>query len=277
MSKKTPQAFDGNHKKIDPRLCVLPVLKEIAPGQLSIVGTGFYVTRYGLFVSARHVLDTLVTSSSSSLGVGYVCHQLGAEAVCLRRIRHVALFNNADIAVGQADNFMDRVPEQPLSNMRARLGAQPPERGTRVITYAYPENNILDFTDANSTPEVCSDFYEGTFTRTVVNYENPSLPYPYFETSIPSRCGASGGPVFDGSGRVIGIICRGWDFGDDDDGEPLSYIVPVRAMLDMRLSLVQLPENSWERMQIPDNRVATNFSIAELAAYGHLDFDLRFS
>ena len=75
---------------------------------------------------------------------------------------------------------------------------------------------------------------------------------------------------------MVGVNCRGWDFvGAEHEGDNLSSIVPVRAALDLRVKLTQLPRNSWERAQIPDNRYGDTFTIAELAGHGHIDFDLQ--
>lgn len=278
MNSVQPRAVDGAGRTLNPRDCVVPIMKEIGKGRLLIVGTGFYISRYGLFMSAHHVMETLIDDSKTKLGVGYVCHLGEGNAVHLRRILRAGLLHPADLAVGQADNYVNKYPENPLANKRVRLTARVPEPGSRLITYAYPENEVLDFTVENRTPVVTSDFFEGSFLRNVINSEHPYMPYPYFETTIALKSGASGGPVFDSSGKVIGVNCRGWDFaGAEHEGDNLSSIVPIRAALDLRVKLDQLPPNSWERAQIPDNRDGTTFTIAELGGYGHIDFDLQVS
>lgn len=273
-----PRATDGDGRTIDPRACVVPIMKEVGKGRLQIVGTGFYISRYGLFMSANHVIATLIDDSNTKLSVAYICHFAENNSVRLRRIVRAGLLQPADLAVGQADNFLDKYPNNPLRNMRVRLTAKVPKAGSRLITYAYPENEVLDFTVKDRAPVVRSDYFEGSFLRNVLNSEHPYMQYPYFETTIALKNGASGGPVFDSNGSVVGVNCRGWDFaGAEHAGDNLSSIVPVRSALEMRIKLAQLPPKSWERAQIPDNRDGTTLTIAELAAYGHLDFDLRAS
>ena len=207
----TPHTTDGADRPVNPGDGVIPIMKEISKGRLKIVGTGFYISRYGLFLSANHVIETLIDDSRAKLGVGYVCHLAEDNAVHLRRILRASLFHNADLAVGQADNYVNKYPQDPLMNMRTPLTAKVPEPGSHVITYAYPENEVLDFTIAGRTPVIKGDYFEGQFLRSVINSEHPLMPYPYFETSIELKGGASGGPVFS-NGRVIGVNCRGWDF-----------------------------------------------------------------
>ena len=104
MPHTARQARDGNLNPVDPGEGSIPILLEREPGKLMVVGTGFYTSRFGLFLSANHVLETLLNESRTGLGVGYVCHQGAGDVVHLRRIRRVSFGQPQDLAVGQADN-----------------------------------------------------------------------------------------------------------------------------------------------------------------------------
>ncbi len=239
-----------------------------------VVGTGFYISRYGLFMSANHVLETLLDESGTGLGVGYVCHIAAEDVVHLRRIRRVSFMKPQDIAIGQADNYVEKFPENPLQNLRVGLTTELPSPDDFVITYAYPENDTLDFNKTDTAPAIAGNYFEGRFLRLVNNSEHPFMPYPYFETTIRSRPGASGGPVFDSTGRVIGINCRGWDFGDaEHESNELSYMVPVSAALGLICEPIQLPSFSWEAAQIPEGFDLALLTIRDLAKFGHVLFD----
>ncbi len=268
------QAKDGTGRPVNPRDGVVPIMKEIDKGMLKVEGTGFYISRYGLFLSAHHVIETLIDRTGKNLGVGYICHLAENNTVHLRRILRAGLLQPADLAVGQADNYLNKYPDNPLMNMRATLSTTIPETGSRVVTYAYPENEVLDFTDEGETPTIDSDYYEGKFLRYVAKSENPSMPYPHFETTIGLKSGASGGPVFDSRGRVIGVNCRGWDLaGAEHEGDNLSSIVPIVELLNLRVDLLQLPPTSWEQAQIPSTSEGMAFTAAELARFGHIKFE----
>jgi hypothetical protein len=142
-----------------------------------------------------------------------------------------------------------------------------PSPGESLVTFAYPENAILDFTQKEEIPTIRGDFYEGKLLRYVPVSDNPSIPYPHFETSIKLKSGSSGGPVFCG-GKVIGVNCRGWDFHEDDENGNLSYIVPVSHLVSAKVELNQLPNPSWERDQIKNTK--EKYSIIELAECGHI-------
>ena len=223
-------------------------------------------------MTARHVLEELVDESGSALGAGFVIHLTGNESVHLRRILSASYLNppGADVAVAQADNYGRRFPEDPLRNLRTQLSTEIPDDGAPVVTFAYPENDELDFRDEHASPTVVSDYYDGEFLEYVPASQNPAMPYPHLATTIAVRSGASGGPLFS-EGRVVGINCRGWDFdGAEHENANLSYMVPVSEVLDLKVSLSHVPEASWEYQQIPDDRRGTEASLRELAGWGHI-------
>jgi hypothetical protein len=249
-------------------------MKEVGHKRLSIIGTGFYITRYGLLVTAKHVLEDLMAEDDASLVSSYVCHLAPENAIHLRPIRKAHLLRKADIGIAQADNFLDSFPANPLQNLRATLSTQLPSVGSPLTTYAYPENEVLDFGLENQVPVIAGDYFLGGFLRFVKEPEHPFLRFPYFETTVEIRSGASGGPVFDAKGRVIGVNCRGWDFrGGEHEGNPLSYIVPIGNMLDIDVDPFMIPAVSWEAEQIPDSRSGCTLNGRELAEYGHVLFE----
>ena len=262
-----PKSIDGNKNPIDPKYGVFPILKEVSQGNLSVIGTGFYLTRYGIFITARHVMDDLVDWKKKKIGVGFACHTPNETEIIFRRIKFATLLDNFDLAICQADNYMEEFPEKPLINMRPHLSTRIPSPGENLVTFVYPENEILNFNQKETIPEIRGDFYEGKLLRYVPVSENPAVPYSHFETSIKLKSGSSGGPVFCG-GKIIGVNCRGWEFHEDDESGNLSYIVPVSHLVSVEVELKQLPIPSWERKQIKIEK--EKYSIKELADYGHI-------
>ena len=263
----------GDGTQILPNAGVVPIMKEIEKGKLSIIGTGFYITRYGLFLSAKHVLEELVDYQRGTILPSFIFHHEDEGEVYLRTIRSISLVNKVDLAIGQANNYKEEFPQSPLTNLRVLLTTEVPQIGSNLVTFAYPQNKVLDFTQSETIPEVKADFYEGLFLKHVTNSKHSFIPYPHYETSILIKDGASGGPVF-ANGRVIGVNSRGWDFGEaEDDKNNLSYMVPIRELLSAEIELVQLPEISWEYNQIPDSQRNKALTVAELARLGHIEFE----
>ncbi len=266
-----PVALRGDGQPIEPGDGVVPILQEVGTKRLKVVGTGFYITRYGLVATAKHVIEELKVPGELKLLPGFVLHLGPDNTIFLRLIRRAHLLKEADVCVVQADNFLERHPTAPLMNLRPRLSAALPEAGESLVTYAYPENAILDFNLDSYIPEIRGDYFQGGFLRFVSEPEHPFLQFPYFESTVELHSGASGGPVFDSSGRIVAVNCRGWDFrGSDHEGDHLSYLVPMGHLLDLEIDPFMVPPGSWEAAQIPPERVGQSLTIRDLARYGHV-------
>jgi len=268
-----PVTLRNDGQPIHPGDGVVLVMKEVAKKSLSIVGAGFYITRYGLFLTAKHVLEELAAENGASLLKAFVCHLSGDDKIYLRQIRRVHLLKKADIGIGQADNYLETA-STPLMNLLPTLSTEMPPEGSPLVTYAYPENEVLDFNDSDQIPSIRGNYFQGGFLRYVAQSEHPFLRFPYFETSVEVRSGASGGPIFDHCGRIIGVNCRGWDFqGAEHEGNSLSYIVPVEKMLEIEVDPFLVPPNSLEAQQLLSETKRQLLTGRTLARFGHVLFD----
>ena len=158
MSK--PRALRGGGQPIEPGDGVVPILQEVGSKRLKVVGTGFYITRYGLVATAKHVVEEMRMPEELQLLPGFILHLAPDNTIFLRPIRRAHLLRAADVAVIQADNFMDR-HSVPLMNLRPRLSVDLPAAGEPLVTYANPENAILDFNVPDHVPEVRGDYFQG--------------------------------------------------------------------------------------------------------------------
>ena len=229
------RATDGTGKELDPMAGTVPIIKEKEKGKLQVIGTGFYITRYGLVMTANHVMWDLASGDKKTLVPCFVCHPLDGKNINLRKFLSVSLLEPVDLAVGQVDNYCEKFPDNPLMNHRVPLSSLIPQEGADLVTYAYPENEIMDFSDPDSSRIIKGNFYKGKLKRYVRNSEHPFIHYPHYETTINIKSGASGGPVFY-NGRVIGVNCRGWDFGKNiSEDENLSYVVPVVEIFPLKI------------------------------------------
>ena len=171
---KGHEARLGDGQIISATSGVVPILQELEKGKLQVIGTGFYITRYGLFLSARHVFDHILESDDPSSETLRIFHDTGKE-IHIRHITKITVSNQADIALGQADNFLDKIPDNPLVNLRAKLTLEVPKAGTKLISFAYPRNKLLDFTKSKTEPvRIFAGRFEGNF----VCVEEPSTPAP---------------------------------------------------------------------------------------------------
>lgn len=168
-------------------------------------------------------------------------------------------------------NYIEKFPDDPLTNFRGTLTASIPADESVVITYGYPENKILDFTDKEVPQLIVGGYYRGNFLNTVPGGERSPMPYLHFDTSLEIKSGASGGPVFNSEGRVVGVNCRGWDFaGAEHEDDHLSSITPIFHAMEMTVPQCQFPKESWEWNQIPEDRRTSPLTFRDLINYGHI-------
>jgi len=263
---------DGKGNHVDPMSGVVPIIKEKEKGILQTIGTGFYITRYGLIITAAHVIKDLAKKDNSGLTDCFVCHPLDNNNVNLRKVISAIYMKDYDIGILQVDNYCEKFLNNPLQNLRVNISSTIPQIGDKVVTYAFPENEAMNFKDKKNIRIIKSDFYEGSFLRFVKKSENPYIPYPHFETNIKLKNGASGGPVFH-NGNVIGVNCRSMEFlaENDTEKEYLTYIVPITVIFSMKIKLLQLPEISWEFNQLTDEQRKSDLSIEQLIQAQHIN------
>jgi hypothetical protein len=142
----------GDGKILRPGEGVVAILKEIGNHQLKVVGTGFLLTRYGTFATARHVLDDLADYQSKTVFSSYIFQDSSSNGCFFRRIVGISVSNLADVGIGQVENGAESPDKLEPPNLRGPISLTRPKIGEALVSYAYPENAILDFREqAEST------------------------------------------------------------------------------------------------------------------------------
>jgi hypothetical protein len=261
---------DGSGRPISPATGIFPILLELELGVLKVVGTAFYITRYGLFLSAAHVMFDAFDKNNKQRGRLFGLHAANDYKYNLRPVLRFDSNYNADIALGELDNFKNEHPENPLENKIGILQKRRPVRGDFLSTYAYPDNEPFDFRDRDvSRPRpLHADYYSGHYRRFLKDGEYHA---GHFEMSIRIGNGASGGPVFHADGGICGIAARGWDLLHEDFGDDQSsYAVPIAECMGLGLSDLLVPDHWWERRQMPSDVASRKFTVQDLVGMGHV-------
>jgi len=201
------QARDGNGNIISATEGIFPICEEIEKGKLRVIGTGFYITRYGLFMTARHVFDSLIRSPSQKDYTLRIFHDTGSE-LHIRNVRRFCYSHHADLALGEADNEIERFPENPIQSRRAPMTTRIPTMGEKLATFAFPRNHLLDFTGDRTRPvQMFADTYRGEFTCVQEPGKYDSAQIARYQTTVVLESGASGAPVFDVRGKTCAVAC----------------------------------------------------------------------
>jgi S1-C subfamily serine protease len=203
----TAQTLDG--KRIEPQNSIFPILKSISPTESEMIGTGFFLTRIGHFVTARHVIEEAVDIKKlQQLGSIHAVHFVEGFSALVRHITKVSWNNNSDIAVGKMDYHVMNDTGLPLYNKVPRFTLTVPPIGSKVVTFAYPGTDKRLKKGAGSL--ISAGYFDGALLgHSLQPRDSVMVNWPHYTTSIDVQGGASGGPVFDHLGRIIGVNCVG--------------------------------------------------------------------
>lgn len=248
---------DGSGKQADAQDSVFPILRQRPTAQWEVVGTGFFITKTGIFVTAKHVLEAVFERKGNQTHAPALVHLLASDQCLIRPILRAAMHPTADLAVGVAAPMKHNPTGESLANQRLTLTDLQPRMGTPVATYAYPNATVSIGTGVQRI-ELWPAFYEGEVLEYYPNgRDNVLLPRPCYHTSIFLHGGASGGPVFGTDGRVFAVNSTGFQ------NERTSFVSAIQDILSLSIDDVLLLGESVPR----------SVAVLELAHLGHIAFD----
>ena len=192
-----------------------PLMSHDAKGMWRLIGTGFYVSADGLFVTAKHVIEDVWTEAGQTapLAILHLRSEsglFGPQEYSLRPIVQCRIGDSADVALGVAAQATHNVTGQILSHWSWPITWVTPQMGTKAATYAFPNHAIQD-SEVGQTFHFRPDLYAGTILEVGDFRDAMLVPYPYVQVDFHIHHAASGGPVVGPDGSVIGVNCRYMD------------------------------------------------------------------
>ena len=242
----------GDGAPADASRGIFPIVRYDGDGHIHLLGTGFFVSTTGLFVTARHVLmDTFDSNGRERYAIG-ILQFLPDNIYIPRPILRCAAHPVADVAVGVAAPMNDR-SGKPLTNPIVTITSVPPDLNSRVVTFAYPKHSNRIVENVQHV-DVRPTFYDGDITEYFPSgRDRVLLPAPCYRTSMIIHGGASGGPVFSRTGGVFGLNSTGID------GTDISFVSRINEIFELVVDDVQMGSE-------PPRSV----SVAEIARAGHI-------
>jgi Trypsin-like peptidase domain len=239
LLKGTVGTKNGDGKVVDPSMAIFPILKQTKDGNFHLIGTGFFITDNGLFATAKHVLlDVLDANKVQTHPIFLV--QFLDNGYVIRPILRCTSHELADISIGIAVPMNNNISGNPLKNKLLELTQSVPDVGEVVCTYAYPKSVIIP-----GEMHFYTDFFEGAIQKVYPNGRDKiMMPGPCAQTSIYIHGGASGGPVFDSSGKVFGVNSTGFE------NEGLSFVTLIRTIENLQLEDVFIPGNNTGKVSV---------------------------
>lgn len=224
------------------RKAIVPVLKRSMNGDILGMGTAFHIDGWGTFLTADHVIDFAREHQISASDWAEIQqNSTGDHAVLLLGIRlafgrgpipkeafslveymafpmkgkHNPSTNRmeperaADLAVMRTTIQSDdqNIPQTHFLPVRS---SSVPSVGETVLAVGFPELNCQRLDDSSQRAFLTEKMYGAYGKITAIHPrgrgKNQSAPTPVFEIECNWRQGMSGGPVFNSTGEVIGLI-----------------------------------------------------------------------
>lgn len=92
---------DGEGRVAVPTTAIFPILKQTIDGNFHLIGTGFFVTDTGIFVTAKHVLMDVMDDSGVQTHPIFLVQFIEGSYV-MRPILRCASHKLADVSIGIA-------------------------------------------------------------------------------------------------------------------------------------------------------------------------------
>jgi S1-C subfamily serine protease len=204
--------------------CVLPLV-AIVDDVVYPVGTAFAIHPEGILMTAAHVLEYAASFARPirrADGTTYLHYELYALYMSDQQSSPLALFGGPlpvdkvwaaaehDVAVTLARLPYNAETRQKLRLRTARLRPRPPKVGDHIAAFGYRameasrilERRVTYKQETAISTATVTEVFDETRDRGAANF-------PCFHVDARFDHGMSGGPIFEESGAVCGIVSRG--------------------------------------------------------------------
>lgn len=205
---------------------VFPICHRCSDDRREGVATGFFVSRFGLFLTAAHVFQDFDLEHDML----FATHFIEVDHThCQRRILRAYCHDSTDIAIGVAEPIYHRETHDPFLAGALALTEEIPRDEGEIFSFGYPSTTVIDHSEV--TPALLEPFW----TRGAVEQAFPMgrdrvmQPGHCIQTTLESYGGASGAPVMDSHGRTFGVISTG------GLSERTTFVAPICDALDIKM------------------------------------------
>jgi len=219
---------DNNGKFGKGEYAVFPICQwtDNKKDRFKFVGTAFFISWNGLFLTAKH---NLCNPDGKLYDYLFAIHLTEGNKYFFREILNITLHDIADIAIGSLKNMKHKITGEALQNKNLKLDFSICGYGDMVATFAYPKV-IIDTSEDNIYAKFNTNWEFGKIIEVFPNgRDKVMLPGPCYRSNLKIVSGTSGGPVANSQGKIIGVNSTGWDGTDD------SYISMIKPILNFDL------------------------------------------
>lgn len=162
-----------------------------------ILGSGVLVAP-GLALVARHVVEPEMNRVTS--GGGFICTAIASCGLMIWRPRTVTLIPSSDLAILTLE-YASTLPDMfRCAAVTTRL----PRRGEQIFVVGLQQGPAGAFSQITFNMMIAVGRIAARYER---GRDRVMIPWPTLEVDCPAVGGMSGGPAFDESGLLIGLLC----------------------------------------------------------------------
>jgi len=234
---------------------IFPICKQLPTSEIEVVGTGFFITHNGIFITADHVLEDVIDFRRNQIAHVFLFQFSTDGKYILRPLLRKSGHGVSDIAVGCAAPMKSDSTGESLENDMLSLTLNSPQRGELSSVFAYPHTKIQRKDNEKYDLFFKPSRHNGHYEEFVPDASKVSgkLKGPCFRISVELPGATSGGPVFGPNGRVYGIVSTNYD------GTDISLVTRIQEILKIQLEDISIP--GFERKE---------FLIEELVSFGYI-------
>lgn len=237
-----------------------------------------------LAITCRHTLDDFINTivadnpavekntQAGTVTLSDVSHSLTGiqhteTKAALWSIRRAFKSDDSDLAlllVAPAGEGARRLHDAKIGVANIRLAL--PNIGDKVFAYGFAQSDVLEASPKKLAIKVTSYTSEGVVEAVHPFGRDKLMPFPCFQTNCRFDSGMSGGPIFNRTGELCGVIASGYDV--EGGADPISYgaaIWPILAMT-MNANLPGEPKDQFYTVYDLASRKEKFLHVADLDA-----------
>jgi hypothetical protein len=189
-------------------------------------GTGFFIHKSGLFVTAKHVP---ILNDNNPLDNIIAIHNYD-KYTCVKHVKNFHTHPTADIAIGFLDIHDSHnrfIWPKTLLYPHLKPSFIPPQIGLNVSNFGYGGSSVSNPKSRFQIGNFPCQWHKGIVTQIFPRgRDSVFFPGPVIETNLNTIGLASGGPIFNEIGQVIGVNSSSIDV-----DPPISYFTPIYTIL----------------------------------------------
>lgn len=199
---------------------VFPIMQRDGDGNSKLAGTGFFLAPDGIFMSAAHVFEIGVSKNDTF----WTLYPDAENNLIEMDFNNVKIRpENRDLAIGQVD--MGNIDHPTVSIMELM-----PEINEVISTFVFSQTLVHEpeEIDGDIAQQIqYRSHWEIGLAEEIEMNGFRHTPGRAFSSSVFVEGGASGGPIINSNGFVVGVNCRGLA---PEDGLPYSIASGIEGV-----------------------------------------------